>query len=90
MRETLAPPSWGAAYSREHWGTAPFGVLDAEQLRVTRSEGVDVVGFIDEFEPFGQPDGRVLMPRGQPHPCPDQYSATCRRATVRWCAWPLP
>jgi len=36
-------------------GASAFGVAIAEQLRAARNEGLDVIGFLDEFIPIGQP-----------------------------------
>ncbi len=35
-------------------GASTFGVIVAEQLRAAKSEGLDVVGFLDEYVPVGQ------------------------------------
>jgi lipopolysaccharide/colanic/teichoic acid biosynthesis glycosyltransferase len=36
-------------------GASSFGVAIAEQLRAAADEGLDVVGFLDEYIPLGQP-----------------------------------
>jgi lipopolysaccharide/colanic/teichoic acid biosynthesis glycosyltransferase len=36
-------------------GASSFGVTIAEQLRAASNEGLDVVGFLDEYIPLGQP-----------------------------------
>jgi lipopolysaccharide/colanic/teichoic acid biosynthesis glycosyltransferase len=46
-------------------GASEFGVTIAEQLRSATDEGLDVVGFLDEYLPFGQPllDGITVIGR---------------------------
>jgi lipopolysaccharide/colanic/teichoic acid biosynthesis glycosyltransferase len=46
-------------------GASSFGVAIAEQLRAATDEGLDVVGFLDEYIPLGQPllDGLKVIGR---------------------------
>jgi lipopolysaccharide/colanic/teichoic acid biosynthesis glycosyltransferase len=40
-------------------GASRFGVMLAQQFRASESEGIDVIGFLDEYLPFGE----ELLPR---------------------------
>jgi lipopolysaccharide/colanic/teichoic acid biosynthesis glycosyltransferase len=46
-------------------GASPFGIAIAQQMQSARGEGLDVVGFLDEYIPVGQPllDGVCVIGR---------------------------
>lgn len=62
-------------------GASSFGVTIAEQLRSAPDEGLDVVGFLDEYIPLGQPlldDIKVIgrpadLLRNQAYPMADEF-----------------